>query len=290
MNSIEDIRAGYVAIAGLANSGKSTLLNALSGRMISPCHRYRGTTRVPISSIYLDRNVQICFIDTPPLEMYDDASMFEGIDAVCVTVNSTDLSGQLLSLRLKDFLKTVAPIPVIIVPTFIDYFPSELRQAFVNQISMSGDYNDIVPVCSPCRQNIDRLLSVVESFIPSRGRLFPEDCTSLHSERFLVSEQIRISLFRVLPSDIAYAIAVQIEEFSIRDEKRYVRANLHVSRHSNKGVVIGKRGAMLQNIAEIASAGASKILKRPLYLDLWVKVRESWPDNPEDLIEFGYVC
>ena len=181
------------------------------------------------------------------------------------------------------------PSTIIFVPTFIDYFPAELHGAFTNQISMSVNYQEIVPVCAPCRQGIKRLRKVILKYIPKRGKLFPDGCTSLHSERFLVSEQIRISLFSVLPSEIASATAVQIEEFSIRDEKRYVRANLHVARHSNKGVVIGRKGAMLQDIADIASKGASRMIERPLYLDLWVKVRESWPENPDDLIEFGYV-
>jgi len=283
-------RSGYVGIAGLANSGKSSLLNALAGRRISPCHRFRGTTRVSISAICTTESSQICLIDTPPLEMCGEFSVLSDVDAVIVTMNSMRLSREMDSLALKEFLAAFKGIPRIAVPTFIDYFPSELRQAFSNQLSVWGNFESILPVCAPCNQNVDHLLSVVESHIPERGRLFPEGCSSLHSERFLVSEQIRISLFKVLPSEIAASTAVQIEEFSIRDEKRYVRANLHVARHASKGVVIGKRGAMLQNIAEIAAAGSSDILERPLYLDLWVKVRESWPDNADDLLEFGYVC
>lgn len=290
MKSDSDIRAGYVAIAGLANSGKSTLLNALTARKISPSHRHKGTTRVPISSIYMTDDIQICFIDTPPIEVFDDAVLFSGMDAICLTFNSTHLSSQLKSTRLREFIDGIAPIPIIIAPTFIDCFPRNLHSAFVNQIAMFGSFQEIVPVCPPCRESTYRLRNVIERYIPAGGRLFPEGCTSLHSERFLVSEQIRISLFSALPSEVASATAVQIEEFSIRDEKRYVRANLHVAKHSNKGVVIGRKGAMLQNIANIATEGASRILERPMYLDLWVKVRESWPNNQADLVEFGYVC
>ncbi len=290
MKSDSEIKAGYVAIAGLTNSGKSTLLNALTARNISPSHRNKGTTRVPISSIYMTDDTQICFIDTPPIEVFDDAVFFSGMDVICLTLNSTDLSSQLKSTRIREFIEEIAPIPIIIAPTFIDCFPKYLHSAFINQIAMFGSFQEIVPVCPPCRESTYRLRSVISRYIPSGGRLFPEGCTSLHSERFLVSEQIRISLFGVLPSEVATATAVQIEEFSIRDEKRYVRANLHVSKHSNKGVVIGRKGAMLQNIADIAAEGASRILERPMYLDLWVKVRESWPSNQADLIEFGYVC
>ncbi len=283
-------RSGYVAIAGLANSGKSALINALSGRNISPSHIHKGTTRIPISSIYMTENDQVCFIDTPPLDFYEDEKLFNSVDAICLTLNTTEFSKQLKSGVLQGFVNRIRTIPIIFVPTFIDYFPSELHSAFVNQISMLVNYQEIVPVCAPTGQGIKRLRKVLVEYIPESGRLFPDGCTSLHSERFLVSEQIRISLFSVLPSEIAATTAVQIEEFSIRDEKRYVRANLHVARHSNKGVVIGRKGTMLQNIADIASDGASRMIERPLYLDLWVKVREAWPENIDDLTEFGYVC
>lgn len=290
MTKPDRIRAGYVAIAGPVNSGKSALINALSGRNISPSYNYKGTTRIPISSIYMTECDQICFIDTPPLEYFEDEAIFSSVDAICMTLNAQELSAELRSPNLRSFINRNKHLPIIFVPTFIDYFPAELHGAFSNQISMSVNYQEIVPVCAPCEQGIKRLRKTIMKYIPERGKLFPEGCTSLHSERFLVSEQIRISLFSVLPSEIAATTAVQIEEFSVRDEKRYVRANLHVARHSNKGVVIGRKGAMLQNIADIASIGASKIIERPLYLDLWVKVRESWPDNVDDLVEFGYVC
>jgi len=290
MDTTEKVHSGYVAIAGLVNSGKSTLINALSGRNISPSHIHKGTTRIPISSISTIGEDQTCFIDTPALDYCIDEKLFKSVDAICLTLNTTELSLQLRSNVLSSFISRMKTVPIVFVPTFIDYFPAELHSAFTNQISMSVNSREIVSVCAPCDQGIKKLRRVLGQYIPGRGKLFPDGCTSLHSERFLISEQIRISLFSVLPSEIAASTAVQIEEFSIRDQKRYVRANLHVSRHSNKGVVIGRKGTMLQNIADIASDGASRIIERPLYLDLWVKVRESWPENQDDLIEFGYVC
>lgn len=289
MTEPDAMRSGYVAIAGTANSGKSALINALSCRDISPSYNFKGITRIPISSIYMTESDQVCFIDTPPLDYYEDEELFSSVDVICLTLNATELSTKLKSPVLRSFINRNRELPIIFVPTFIDYFPAELHGAFTNQISMSVNYQEIVPVCAPCGQGIKRLRNVILKYIPERGKLFPDGCTSLHSERFLVSEQIRMSLFRVLPSEIASATAVQIEEFSIRDEKRYVRANLHVARHSNKGVVIGRKGTMLQNIADIASTGAARMIERPMYLDLWVKVRESWPENRDDLIEFGYV-
>jgi GTPase len=284
------MRAGYVGIAGPGNSGKSALMNALSGKTVSPSHRGEGTTRIPITRIISEGDLQLCLVDTPPLELHLDVQMLSRMDAICLTVDSRRLGEQLESAAVQGMIGRLAPIPFIIAPTFIDYLPRYLRGSLINQVAISGDYQDIVPVCPPCLEGADELRTILGRHIPAGGRLFPEGCTSLHSERFLVSEQVRMSLFTVLPPEIASTTGVQIEEFSIRDGKRYVRANLHVARHSSKGVVIGRKGSMLQSIAEIASEGASALLERPLFLDLWVKVRESWPDRPGDLLEFGYVC
>ena len=286
----EVLKAGYAGLTGLCNSGKSALINGLSERRISPSCPHEGTTRVPVTSIHAGRGVQICFIDTPPLDRYYDPDLLGTMDVICHAVNSRHISEELQAPSLRKLRRDLPDVPVVIAATFVDHLPRQLRGAIVNQISVLGDYSEIVPVCPPAGGGMTRLREVMTGFMPVSDRLFPDNLTSLHSERFLVCEQVRISLFSVLPPDIASTTAVQIEEFSIRDEKRYVRANLHVSRYSSKGVVIGRKGTMLQNIAEIASVGASRILERPLYLDLWVKVRESWPTNPDDLREFGYVC
>ncbi|MBN2608194.1 MAG: 50S ribosome-binding GTPase [Candidatus Fermentibacteraceae bacterium] len=284
------MRSGYVAVVGLSNSGKSALVNALTARSICPSHEYSGITRIPMTSIHMTDEVQICVIDTPPLEEGEGCLQMGEVDAFCLVINSSELSGQLQSPYVMEFIAENGRKPIVIAPAFIDHFPANLHGALRNQVSMSLIHNDIVPVCPPSGQGVTTLLAAISMLVPRRGRLFPDGCISLHSERFLVSEQIRYSLFCALPPDIASTTAVQIEEFSIRDDKRYVRTNLFVARHSSKGVVIGKKGSMLQHIARLASESASRIIERQLNLDLWVKVREAWPENRNDLVEFGYIC
>jgi len=290
MTATAATRAGYAAIVGPGNTGKSALMNALSGRVISPSHPCASTTRAPVTAILSRGEVQLCLVDTPPLELHRDLGMLARMDVICLTVDSRRLADQLASPLVQGLMVDLPGIPFVVTPTFIDYLPQPLMGALVNQTAMSGDYPGIVPVCAPCMEGTDELRCILSGFLPSRGRLFPEGCASLHSDRFLVGEQVRMSLFALLPPEIASTTAVQIEEFSIRDDKRYVRANLHVARSSGKGVVIGRRGGMLQSIAEAASKGASDLLGGAIHLDLWVKVRESWPSNPADLREFGYAC
>jgi GTP-binding protein Era len=288
-NVSNDIPAGYVGLAGPTNSGKSSLLNALSGRQISPVTGFPGTTRLPLTGISITGRAQICFVDTPPLEKESDLDIFRWMDVLCLVLDSRKLNEQIEEEHVHELLDRV-DCPVVLALTFVDYYPETLRTALNFQASTLKLVSSVITVCPPRGDGIAALKKSITSLLPLRQKIFPEDCTTLHSERFLVSEQIRKELFNILPIDVAARTAVQIEEFSFRDGKTYVRANLHVARHLSKGIVIGKRGQTLARIVLAASASSQNLLSKQVHLDLWVKVRESWPDNPRDLLEFGYVC
>jgi GTP-binding protein Era len=284
----ERIPAGYAAIAGSANSGKSSLFNSLVGVALSPVTEHPGTTMVPLTGIHSSEAGQICFVDTPPLEGGFDPDLLAWMDVVCLLADARRIEADVSSEPSAKLLRATTGKPVILVLTHVDFFPGELHRALASQASRFGDFADVCPACGPSATGAGGLRSSVLLQLPPRRKLFPPGCITLHSERFLISELVRTQLFNVLPVDIASTTAVQIEEFSIRDSKTYVRANLHVSRHSSKGMVIGRKGQTLQKIMESTSATAYSLLGRSVSLDLWVKVRESWPENPHDLLEFGY--
>lgn len=286
----ERIPAGYAAIAGFANSGKSSLLNALTGRSVSPVTTHPGTTRVPLCGLCIRPGSQICFVDMPPVESCVGLEILEWMDAAVFVASARDFASRSDSPDMKRFMHIFESRPVILALSFSDYFPGRLLPALVSQASTLGDFRAAVALCAPTGTGVAELERAVALQMPVRTRLFPEGCYSLHSERFLISEAIRTELFNVLPPDIASATAVQVEEFSFRDGKTYVRANLLVARHSGKGVIIGRKGQTLQRITELVGIEAEKLIGRRVFLDLWVKVRESWPENRSDLLEFGYVC
>jgi GTP-binding protein Era len=280
--------AGYAAIAGAANSGKSSLFNSLVGSALSPVTEHPGTTRVPLTGVFSSASGQICLVDTPPLESGFDPDLLAWMDVICLLADARSIEKDVSSPPSVKLLRDSSDKPVILVLTHVDYFLSSLHRALASQASRYGHFAAVCPACGPSIEGVPHLRASILLQLPPRRRLFPDGCITLHSERFLISELVRTQLFNVLPVDIASTTAVQIEEFSIRDAKTYVRANLHVSRHSSKGMVIGRKGQTLQKIMESTSAGASALLGRSISLDLWVKVRESWPDNPHDLLEFGY--
>jgi GTP-binding protein Era len=283
------IHTGYAVIAGAANSGKSTLLNSLAGRTISPVTPQPGTTRVPLSGLCHGKTGQVCLIDTPPLPTALNLRLLDWMDAACLMVDARDLEGGLDSSEVRSLLDVFSKRPVVLALSHVDRFDRNLWQALLRQACLIHDFSAAVAVCPPRGTGNQELLEAVIRQLPLRRKLFPDSCTTLHSERFLVSEIIRTELFHVLPEEIASTTAVQIEEYSLRDAKTYVRANLLVSRHSFKGIVIGRRGQTLQRIVECAARGAESLLGKSVQPDLWVKVRESWPENPHDLLEFGYV-
>lgn len=285
------IRAGYAVIAGSANTGKSSLFNSLVGRSISPVTPGRGTTRVPLSGIChrAGGDGQVCLIDTPPLTSAVNLNLLDWMDAACLLVDATRLGEELSSPEASELLGRFAGRPVVLGLTHVDRFDPSLWRALLNQAGLVREFSDAVALCPPRGTGAAEMLEALVRLLPVRRRLFPDGCITLHSERFLVSELIRTELFHLLPEEIATSTAVQIEEYSLRDSKTYVRANLLVSRHSFKGIVIGRRGQTLQRIMDSSSRGAGELLGKVVLPDLWVKVRESWPENPHDLLELGYV-
>ncbi len=129
---------------------------------------------------------------------------------------------------------------------------------------------------------------LLEKYLPSGPRLYPEDVIAEQPERFFVSELIREEVFDRLREEIPYSTAVLVEEFTKRGEKTYISANIFVERESQKGIVIGAKGRSLKSIGRASRVKIEDFLQTPVYLDLWVKVRKDWRNKDSDLREFGY--
>lgn len=284
------IKSGYALIAGLANTGKSSLLNALVKRDISPAVPQPASTRMPITGICTPGNAQICFVDTPPLDSGYDLSIIEWVDVIVLLLDIGTFEDDLEKPVLKSFLDKVSDKPLILALGRSDYVKSEYHEAYLNKARYTNRFTSSITVNSPGGKGVEKLLDYVLENIPVRDRLFPRSITTLNSRRFLVAEQVRTQLFTLLPAEIAGETAVQVEETSQRDGKLYVRVNLIVSRASSKGMLIGRRGQTLERINELSAKSIEKFTGEQCRLDLWVKVREAWPENTKDMLEFGYVC
>ncbi len=284
------IKSGYAMVAGLSNTGKSSLLNSLTGSSISPAPPQPASTRMPITGICTPGNAQICFVDTPPLETGRELSMVRWVDVVILLLDIGTFEADLETPILTSFLQCVSPKPVILALGRNDFVKREHRQAFLRKALYLNRFTACLTVNPLTGSGVDALLNATLENIPLRDRLFPRTIHTLNSRRFLIAEQIRSQLFTMLPPEIAAETAVQIEEISQRDGKLYARANLIVSRASSKGMLIGRKGQTLEEINRLSSAAIDRFTGENSRIDLWVKVREAWPENKTDMLEFGYVC
>ncbi len=284
------ISSGYALVAGLSNTGKSSLLNALTDTRISPVALQPASTRMPITAICTPGNAQICFVDTPPLDSGYDWSIIDWVDVVVLVVDIKTFDEDLKKPVVKHFLRRTNRKPVVLAMGRSDYVKPEHRAAYVARARHTNRFNGIVPVIPMLDYGIKDLMNAVLKNIPIRNRLFPRSINTLNSKRFLISEQIRTQLFSLLSLDVAGETAVQVEETSQRDGKLYVRANLIASRTTSKGMLIGRKGQTLEQINKLSSKAIGEFTGEDCRLDLWVKVREAWTENKTDLLEFGYVC
>jgi GTP-binding protein Era len=284
------IPSGYILVAGPANTGKSSLFNAITGSGISPVNERPRTTRFPITGIYNAKGSQACFVDTQPLEADSlaDPHWTSVCDAVILVLDARHYTRDFGLPFVQDFMRTVTGKPLMVALGHGDHLRANLRAALALQASLEINCAGVVTVCPPMRLGVQKLRSMAMNALPLRERLFPEGINSLNSGRFLASQAIRAVLGTVLPEDVAGTTAVQIEEYSARNRRLYVRVNLIVSKSSDKGTVIGRKGQTLGSIQQETESVLAELTNLPVQSEMWVKVREDWPENRSDLLEFGY--
>lgn len=278
--------------------GKSTLLNDLIGQKLSIVSDKPQTTRNNIRMIRTTEHSQMVFIDTPgfhkpksKLGSFMVSSASEGIkevDLVLFVVEEDEKIGrgdQMILDKLEH-----AGVPVILVINKIDKVPKEALLAKIALYSKFDFINEIIPISALNGENVDSLISAMESYLPNGPMYFPEDMLTDRAERFVVSEIIREKALRYLDQEVPHGIAVEIMKMSEREDSSLmdIEANIYCERKTHKAIIIGKNGAMLKRIGSSARRDIESMLDIHVNLSLWVKVREDWRDKPFDLHELGY--
>jgi GTP-binding protein Era len=290
-------RSGDAVIVGRPNAGKSTLFNALVGERLAIVTPKPQTTRIPLLGVVTRPASQVVFWDTPGL--LDPAYRLQEVMRSHATrrVREADvvvglLDAHALEVSLDDDLRAVlseVKVPVILALNKIDLIPAELVEPAVARVREAVRAEEVLPVSALTGRGLSELMEAVERRLPFGPKLYPDETLTDQPERFFVAELIREAAFDLLKEELPYAIAVTVEEFKEREAKTYVRADVCVERASQKGIVIGARGKMLKRIGSEARRRVERFLERPVYLDLWVKVRENWRKKEGDLKDFGYV-
>jgi GTP-binding protein Era len=290
-------KAGYVAIVGEPNVGKSTLMNALLGQKISIVTRKPQTTRQRVLGILTTPVSQIIFLDTPGLldakYLLQEAMMrsasraLEDADAVLVLAEASaaDLPDKILG-RLQQVSKKK---PLLLCLNKVDTAPRDQVLPVLAQFAKSGLFREVIPISALKKENLDDLLKTITRYLPDHPAFYPDDVVSEQPERFFVAEIIREKIFEQFSEEIPYSTAVEIREFKEREAgKTYINADIIVERDSQKGILIGKKGAALKAIGQSARKDIEEFVGRQVFLELFVKVGEKWRSKESWMKRLGY--
>lgn len=294
-----DFKSGYVAIIGKPNAGKSTLLNALIGQKIAITSDKPQTTRDKIAGILTDENYQIVFLDTPgvivPEDRFNEALMaraaeaLEGADVIYHIVDAADREA--VNERLETILKKVSRKGkrFLVINKVDKRFPLTGDGELKLHESLQKDfYDDIFLISALKKQGISQLLSrTVEALKPGPAYYDTEQISD-RDMRFFAAEIVREKVFRRTGAEIPYSVYTEVDEYTERPDKDFIRVIILCERESQKGILIGEGGRVLKDIGQDARRAIEQMTERPCYLELWVKVRKDWRRKEFDLNNFGF--
>jgi GTP-binding protein Era len=290
-------KSGFVSIIGRPNVGKSTLMNQVIGQKIAIMSDKPQTTRNKIHGVYTTEGAQIVFLDTPgipkPTSKHGDFLMkvahgtLGEVDAILFLVDVVDGIGggdRYIIEQLKN-VKT----PVILVLNKIDQVhPEELLPIIVKYKDLYP-FAEIVPVSALNGNNVSTLLEQLVKYLDEGPQYYPDDQVTDHPEQFVCAELIREKILQLTREEIPHSVAVHIEDMKAEaNGVVHISAVIFVERDSQKGIVIGKQGALLKQIGQSARRDIELLLGSKAFLELWVKVKKDWRNHERVLRDLGF--
>jgi GTP-binding protein Era len=292
-------KSGYATIAGAPNAGKSTLLNRILGEKISIISSKPQTTRSRILGVCHRPAAQIVFIDTPGIFIAKDPLNVKIVDTALGAIGDADVllavvdaahpdptSEALLAEKIHGL-----KLPAILALNKIDLVSEKKKLlGIIAEWSARHAFEAVLPVSALDGTQVEELIAAIVQTLPAGPPYFPEDTLTDASERFIAAELIREKIFRLTGEEIPYASAVTVESFkTAEDGKRVnVEATIHLERDSQKGIIIGKGGAMLKRIGTEARQDIEKMTGSKVFLKLFVRVQKNWRRDTKAIERFGY--
>ena len=300
MEIMEDktFKSGFAALIGAPNVGKSTLLNKMLGEKLAIVSPKPQTTRNRILGVYHGENFQIAFMDTPGIHKTKTvlhksmvASAMETVSEVDILVFVIDATypfDEEVEAILKQQKKR--EISALLAINKIDRTIPENILPVIEHYSESFPFKAIVPVSALTGDGVDRLIDELKKCLLPGPEYFPKDITTDQPDEFLVAEIIREKIYLNTKREIPYSSAVTIISMKENTQKKLfsIHGKIHVETDSQKGIIIGKRGAMIKKIGEAARAELEKLYGIHIYLDLQAKVDKNWSRDTKALKKLGY--
>jgi GTP-binding protein Era len=297
MDEAKKFRCGFAAIIGRPNVGKSTLLNRIVGQKLTITSSRPQTTRHKILGIKTSPQGQVIYVDTPGLHRAGKSainrymnrtakSALADVDVVLWVIEALRWTEEDQDILMA---LAVTEAPVIVVVNKVDKVSDKTALLpFLDELAHKREFTEVIPLSARNGDNVERLETLVMSFVPEAEAFFPEDQITDRSERFLAAELLREKLMRRLGEELPYAVTVQIEEFSEQNGVLHIHAVIWVEKESQKAIVIGKGGEVLKEIGRRARINMEQTFGAKVFLKTWVRVKESWSEDERLLRQLGY--
>ncbi len=290
-------KSAMITVCGRPNVGKSTLTNALVGEKVAIVSDKPQTTRNRITAIVNHGDTQIVLMDTPgyhkPRTRLGDYMVnvvdqsVSDVDCVLLMVEPVASMGpqeEALISRLRE-----DGAPAVLVINKIDTVEKEKLLAVMALYSAAYDFDAILPVSAKTGDGLGDLLDELEKYAEEGPHLFPDDMITDQPERQICAELVREKLLQCLEREVPHGTAVEVTRFSERENGIIdLEVTIYCEKASHKGIIIGKKGAMLKKIGELARQDMEEFLGAKVFLQTWVKVRENWRDSMAQLRNFGF--
>ncbi|MBQ2723255.1 MAG: GTPase Era [Clostridia bacterium] len=289
-------KTGFVAIVGMPNAGKSTLLNALIKEKISIVSPKPQTTRDSILGVWTDDDSQIVFVDTPgalksrnSLGDYMQRSIdtaTQGVDCILAVFDGHEPLNEREIALIEKYIAT--KIPVVVVATKIDITQTEKLMVELAKLNQIDGIKEVYCVSAKRNRNVEQLKQALKKYLTGNQMYFEEDDLTDKSQRFLVCELIREKILLCCDKEIPHGVGIQLNKMAFENDVWEIDANVIVEKASHKPIILGHNGAMIKEIGTNARLSAQKLLGAPVHLSLWVKVKENWRNSAYMLNELGY--
>lgn len=291
------IKSGFVSVVGRANVGKSTLMEKIIGEKISIISNKPQTTRDKIQIIYNDEESQIIFLDTPGIQTprnklqerlltFSEESLKES-DIITMVVDDSEEIGR-IDGEILEMLEKIK-LPKILLINKTDLADRD-KLAHIRENFRAYDFDRIIEISALEGKNIDVFIDTIKEMLDFGPAYYDRDMITDKSERFIVGEIIREKALRNLSNEVPHGVAVRIDDFKERPNKKLIdiRATIVVEKNSHKEIVIGKNGQMIKKIGMDARSEIEKFLSSKVNLQLWVKVEKDWRKKEKLVDRFGY--
>ena len=289
-------KTGIFSVVGRPNAGKSTLTNALCGSKVAIVSDKPQTTRTRITGILNKDDCQMIFLDTPGLHKPKTRLGDYMVKVITDTVTDVDtvllmvepvarigIPEQMLLDKIKEY-----DLPAVLVINKIDTVEKETLLAVIATYTEAHDFDAVVPISAKTGDGVELLVEELQTMCFESPQLFPDDMISDQPERQIVAEIIREKLLQNLDKEVPHGVAVEIEMMKEENGVEHISAVIYCERKTHKGIIIGKNGAMLKKVGATARPEIEELLDCKVFLQLWVKIKEDWRNNPAQIRNFGY--